>query len=137
MEHKNQDSIKSAELQAHRKIAVFKDSQLNNLNHELRTRELAIKCSQLSRKRPVFVHEKVVAYDRWSLEGTIKEISPNLYSSTNNNCYVKLLPLVVKIRQIDKAVSIKTNSFWVLQHGLCKKWLLSFIYPRQVIIAIC
>ena len=51
--------------------------------------------------------------------GTINKISPKLYPSTNNNCYIKLLPILVKIRQIDKAFSIKTNSFWVLQHVLC------------------
>ena len=70
--------------------------------------------SRLSRKRPLLVHGKMVAYERWSLTGTINEISPKLYPSTNNNYYIKLLPSLVKIRQIDKAVSIKTNSFWVL-----------------------
>ena len=38
--------------------------------------------SQLSRKRPPLVHEKVVAYERWSLTGTINEMSP-----TNSNYY--------------------------------------------------
>ena len=76
--------------------------------------------SQLSRTRPPLVHETVVAHKRWPLTGTIKEISPKLYRLTNNNCYyMKLLPLLVKIRQMDKAVAVKTNSFWVLLHILC------------------
>ena len=41
--------------------------------------------SQLSRKRPHLVHEKVVAYERWLRTGTINEMSPKLYPSTNNN----------------------------------------------------
>ena len=41
--HKNQDSINSAELEAQRKNAVYKDSQLYNLKRELRTRERVIK----------------------------------------------------------------------------------------------
>ena len=40
--------------------------------------------SQLSRKRPPLVHEKVVTYERWSRTGKINEISPKLYRSTNN-----------------------------------------------------
>ena len=75
-----------------------------------------LKYSQLSRKQPPLVHEKVVAYKRRSLMGTINEISPKLYRSTNNNYYIKLLPLLVKIRKIGKAVAIKTNSFWFLRH---------------------
>ena len=31
--------------------------------------------SQLSRKRPPLVHDKVVAYGRWSLTGKINKIS--------------------------------------------------------------
>ena len=46
-------------------------------------------------------------------------ISPKLYRSTNNYYFIELLSLLVKIRQIDKAVAIKTNSFLVLQHVLC------------------
>ena len=65
------------------------------------------------------MHGKVVAYERWSLTGTINEMSPKLYRLTNNDYNIKLLPLSVKIRQIDKGVSIKTNSFWILQHVLC------------------
>ena len=76
-------------------------------------------CSQPSRKRPPLVHEKVVAYEKWSLTGTINEINPKLTRSTNNNYYIKLLPLLVKIRQIGKAVASKTNSFWTFQHLLC------------------
>ena len=48
--------------------------------------------NQLSRKRPLLVHEKVVAYERWPLTGTIDEISPKLYRITNSNYYIKLLP---------------------------------------------
>ena len=51
--------------------------------------------------------------------GTINKLSPKLYRLTNNDYNIKLLPLSVKIRQIDKGVSIKTNSFWILQHVLC------------------
>ena len=58
------------------------------------------------------MYEKVVAYERWLLTGTIKEISPKLYN-------VKSLLSLVKIKQIGKAVAIKTNSFWVLQHVFC------------------
>ena len=66
------------------------------------------------------MHEKVVAYERWSLTGTINEISPKLFRSTNNNYYIlKLSPFLIKIRQIDKVVAIKSNSFWVLRHVLC------------------
>ena len=50
--------------------------------------------------------------------GTINKISPKLDPSTNNDYNMKLLPLSV-IRQVDKDVSIKTNSFSVLQHVLC------------------
>ena len=39
--------------------------------------------------------------------GTINKISPKLYQSTNNYYYIKLLPLLVIIREIDKAVAIK------------------------------
>ena len=80
---------------------------------------LASLYSQLSRKRPPLVQEKVVAHERWSPTGTINKISSELYASTNNNCYIKLLPILVKIRRIDKTVSIKINPFWVLQHVLC------------------
>ena len=38
-----------------------------------------IKYSQLSRKQPPLVHKKVVAYERWSLTGKIKEVSPKMY----------------------------------------------------------
>ena len=31
----------------------------------------------------------------------------------------KVITSLAKIRQIDKAVSIKINSFWILQHDLC------------------
>ena len=50
--------------------------------------------------------------------GIINEINPKLYRSTDNNYYVKLIPLLVKIGQIDKAVAIETNSFWVLPQSL-------------------
>ena len=87
--------------------------------------------SQFSRKQLPLVHKKVVAYERWSLTGTIKEISPKLYQPIDNNNYYyrKLLPLLVKIRQIDKAIAIKTNSFWVLQHILC------FVYALMNLVA--
>ena len=58
-------------------------------------------------------------YERWSLTGNINEISPKLYRLTYNNYYVKLLPLLVKLRQMDKAVAVKTNSCWVLLYVLC------------------
>ena len=38
---------------------------------------------------------------------------------------IKLLPLLVNIKQIDKADAIKTNSFWVLQHVLAIRPLLN------------
>ena len=50
--------------------------------------------------------------------GTINETSPKLYRSGNNN-YIKLFLSLVKIKQIGKAVAIKTNTLWVLQHILC------------------
>ena len=90
--------------------------------------------SQLSRKRPLLVHEKVVAYERWSLTGTINEISPKLYRSTNNNYYIKLLPLLVKIRQIDKAVTIKTNSFWVLCFVNALTYLITFEFGNVLLV---
>ena len=58
-----------------------------------------------------------VAYERWSLMGTINEINPKRYRSTDNNYYIKSIPLLVKLGQIDKAVAIETNSFWVLPQG--------------------
>ena len=66
------------------------------------------------------MHEKVVAYEKWSLMGTINEISPKLYPSTNNVYIIKLLPSLVKIRQIDKGISIKLiHSRFNLQRVLC------------------
>ena len=76
--------------------------------------------SQLSRKRPSLVHEKVVAYERWSLARKINKISPKLYRSTNNNDDTKLLLSLVKNKQIGKAVAFKLiysgfcNTFCVL-----------------------
>ena len=47
--------------------------------------------SQLSRKRQPLVHEKVVAYERWTLMRKINEIKSKLHRSTNNNCYGKVI----------------------------------------------
>ena len=48
--------------------------------------------SQLSRKRPHLVREKVVAYERWSFTEKINKKSPKLHRSINNNYYIKILP---------------------------------------------
>ena len=88
----------------------------NQDNPTRQTLSSAIDYSQLSRKRPPLVHGKVVAYERWSLTGKNQLNKPKpvyKYPSTNNNYNI------AKIRQIDKAVPFKTNSFWVLQHVFC------------------
>ena len=44
-----------------------------------------------------------------SFTGEVNEISPKLYRSTNND---KVITSLAKIKQKDKDVAIKTNSFW-------------------------
>ena len=60
----------------------------------------------LSRIRPPLVHEKGVTSERWSLK------AQNCIDNQQQLLH-KVITLLAKIRQIDKAVPIKTNSFWV------------------------